>query len=565
MKKKLFTITALLTILSAVSWAQTARVQAIHNCPDPGAATVDVWLNDALLLDNFDYKEASPYIDAPAGIAFDLSVCAPNSTDTVGAIFRKSFTLANNGTYVVVAGGGLAENGNTAFDLRAYGGLEAAQNQGAGEVSLNVIHGAYDAPMVDIYEVQVPAGELVPDLDFGGDVGSYVDLPAADFDVQVRTQAGIAAAEFDADLTTLADNALIVLATGYLDPGSAVGSEPFGLLAVLPDGTVLPLGGKGITPARLQIIHNCAATDAGSVDVWLNDGPNPLADDFAFRTATAFIDAPAGELFDVSIALPNSTDTVGALFKQTFLLESAQTYIVIASGTVGSGMYNPATPFSLEVITDAHETATTPGNVDVLVWHGATDAPTVDVVETQVGAGTIVDDIMYAQAQGYLDLPAANYDLDIRDMSGNTTLFSYDANLTPLANNAITVLASGFVDPGMNNNGANFGLWVALPTGGNLIELSISTGVEDIDLLNDVSLYPIPADDQVTIQFDANKANMLNMEVLSVDGRVLLEETVNVAAGANTLQVQLPAMPAGYYLMRFNDATNLQTIPLIKR
>ena len=46
----------------------------------------------------------------------------------------------------------------------------------------------------------------------------------------------------------------------------------------------------------------------------------------------------------------------------------------------------------------------TSGNVDVLVHHGSTDAPTVDVVETGVGAGTLVDDISYTEFQGYLEL-----------------------------------------------------------------------------------------------------------------------------------------------------------------
>ena len=123
---------------------------------------------------------------------------------------------------------------------------------------------------------QSPAGELVPDLSFGEDVGAYVNLGATDYDVQIKAQTGEAVIEFDANLTGLADSAVIVMATGYLDPSTAVGTEPFGLLAILPDGTVLPLSSQAITPARLQVIHNCAATDAATVDVWLNDGAMPL-------------------------------------------------------------------------------------------------------------------------------------------------------------------------------------------------------------------------------------------------------------------------------------------------
>ena len=541
-----------------------ARLQVIHNCPDSLAATVDVWLNDVLLLDNFNYKEATPYIDAPAGVNFDVSIAAPTSMDTTGALFRKSFLLPSNSTNVVVASGGLMEMGATAFDLRAYGGQEEATNQGASEISLNVIHGSYDAPEVDIYEVQIPAGELVPDLAFGEDVGSYVDLGATDYDIQVRTQTGIVAAEFDANLTTLADSAAIVLATGFLDPSTAAGTEPFGLIAVLADGTVLSLPSKAITPARLQVIHNCAAVDAATVDVWLNE--TALLDDFAFRTASPFIDAPAGSNFDVSVALPNSTDTTGALFRQTFLLESRKTYIVVASGTVGSGTYTPATPFSLEVITDAREMADTAGKVNVLVWHGATDAPTVDVVETQVGAGTIVDDISYGEAQGYLSLPAADFDLEIRNMAGDATLFGYDADLSTLADSAITVLASGFVDTTVNNGGAAFGLWVALASGGNLIELpTLAVGLEEIEFINQLKLYPNPAQDMITINLESTETRELTFEVLNIVGNVVMNKQVQVLAGENEHSFDLGKLPDGYYFVRIRSEAQANVQPFLKR
>ena len=541
-----------------------ALLQVIHNCPDMLAGTVDVWLNDVLLLDNFNYKEATPYIDAPAGANFDVSIAVPTSTDTVGALFRKSFLLPSNSTSVVVASGGLAETGATAFDLRAYGGQEEAANQGAGEISLNVIHGSYDAPEVDIFEVQIPAGELVPDLEFGEDIGSYVDLGATDYDIQVRTQSGIVAAEFDANLSTLADSAAIVLATGFLDPSMAAGTEPFGLIAVLPNGTVIQLPAKSITVARLQVIHNCAAIDADTVDIWLND--TALLDDFAFRTASPFIDAPAGTNFDVSVALPNSTDTTGALFRQTFLLESGKTYIVVASGTVGSGTYTPATPFSLEVITDAREKADTAGKVDVLVWHGATDAPTVDVAETQVGAGTIVDDISYGEAQGYLSLAAADYDLEIQNMAGDTALFAYDADLSALGDSAITVLASGFVDTTANNGGAAFGLWVALASGGNLIELpSLTVGLEDIGFINQLKLFPNPARDVITIELESTESNELTYEVLNMFGSVMMNQQARVLPGENNYTFDLGKLPNGYYFIRIRSEAQAQVLPFLKR
>ncbi len=564
MKTRFTLLTVLIALFAISAQSQTARVQAIHNCPDPAAATVDLWINDQLLIDDFSYKAASPYIDAPAGSSFDLSICTPGSTDTIGAIFKKSFLLDENMTYTVVAGGGLNETGATAFDLRAYIGQEQASNQGANEVSLNIIHGAYDAPVVDIYEVQIPAGELVPDLGFGEDIGSYVNLPATDFDIQIRTQAGIAAAEFDVNVTDFADNAITVLATGFLDPENAVGDEPFGLIAAFPDGLVAQLPGKSITPARLQVIHNSAATDAGSVDIWLNDAP--LLNDFMFRTASPFIDAPAGTYFDVSVALPGSTDTVNALFRQTFLLESSKTYIVIASGTVGSGMYSPNTPFTLEVIAEAKEMSSTSGNVDVLVWHGATDAPTVDVVETLVGAGTIVDNLSYGEYQGYLDLPATAFILDIRDETGTQTVASYAADISSLQDQAITIIASGFLSPAANNNGPAFGLWVALPSGGELLELGNVTSVGESSMFDAMRVFPNPSSNNFYLTLQSESSTTINYQITDLMGKKYIFGNERLQEGNNQLVFDAENLSPGFYnLTLFNFSGQTSAFKLIKQ
>ena len=460
--KRLFSTLSFLILLSLSSvFAQTARVQAIHNCPDDFAGTVDVWLNDMLLIDDFSYKTASPFIDAPAGVDFDLSIAAPNSTDTTGALFRKTFNLPMNSTNVVVASGGLAGTGATAFDLRAYSGQEAATNQGMGQISLNVIHGVYDAPEVDIYEVQIPAGELIPDLEFGEDVGSYVDLAATDYNIQVRTQTGVAVAEFDANLTSLADSAAIVLATGFLDPLMGAGTEPFGLIAVLPGGAVVQLPPKAVTPARLQIIHNSPDSLAAVVDVWLND--TLILDDFNYQEATPFINVPGGVNFDVSIAAPTSTDTTGAIFRKSFLLPSNSTSVVVASGGLTE---MGATAFDLRAYVGQEEAANQgAGEISLNVIHGSYDAPEVDIYEVQIPAGELVPDLAFGEDIGsYVDLGAVDYDIQVRTQAGIVAA-EFDADLSTLADNAVIVLATGFLDPSTAAGTEPFGLIAVLPDG----------------------------------------------------------------------------------------------------
>ncbi len=225
---------------------------------------------------------------------------------------------------------------------------------------------------------------------------------------------------------------------------------------------------------RIQIIHNSADAAASEVDVWLND--TKLLENFAFRTATPFIDAPAGVLLNIGIAPPNSTSwTQSFKIKQVVLTEN-QTYIAVAIGITSSSGYSPSPIFDLKVYPVGREAASQPANTDVLVVHGATDAPTVDVYETGIGAGLIVDDLTYGNVAGYLELHTSDYILEVRDESGTNALAAYDASLASLGleGSAITVLASGFLNPANNSNGADFGLYVATAAGGGLIPLPVS-------------------------------------------------------------------------------------------
>lgn len=249
----------------------------------------------------------------------------------------------------------------------------------------------------------------------------------------------------------------------YLDPCLGAG---FGQTEDYSINVTLPL-------ARLQVVHNSPDPAVEVVDVYLND--ELLLDDFAFRTATPFIDAPANTPIKIDIAPGTSVDVSESIFTVSPTLAADETYIAVASGTLGSSI-------SLEVFAGAREVAAVAGNTDVLVQHGSPDAPTVDVVN-QDGGGILVDDISYPEFQGYLELPTDDYLIDITTADGSTKVAGYQAYLAELglADAAVTVFASGFLDPASNGDGPAFGLWVSLATGGPLVEL------------NDEAFVPFPA------------------------------------------------------------------------
>ena len=316
--------------------------------------------------------------------------------------------------------------------------------------------------------------------------------------------------------------------------------------------------------AKVQAIHNSADMAAATVDVWLTTptGSALLIDDFQFRTASPFIDAPAGVPISLSIAPSTSVtinDTIPGL-TFNYNLTANEVYVLIAEGIVSTTGYSPATPFGISVFGQGQLTATNSSNTDVLVHHGATDAPTVDVDE--VTAGNLVDDASYGDFAGYLNLPTNDYTLEVKDATGSVTVASYSAPLSTLQldGQAIVVLASGFLDPSNNSNGPAFGLYVALAAGGALVELpSATTAIEEMKNKN-ISVYPNPSVNFVTVT--GLESNNSNFSVINQLGKSL----ININNINDNQKINISNLPKGIYHITISNIDGMvMTEKLIKR
>lgn len=221
--------------------------------------------------------------------------------------------------------------------------------------------------------------------------------------------------------------------------------------------------------ARVQLIHNSADAAVAAVDLYVN-GELEL-ENVPFRTATPFMDAPAG--VDINLVITPTGAPIENGVPVTINFEDGKTYVVVAAGNVSATGYDPVVPFDLFVYDLGREAAINPSNVDVLAFHGSTDAPTVTVWETGVGAGQLISDFEFGEFAGYLSLALNDYILEIRDETGTVKVAAYEAPLATLGlqGQALTVLASGFLNPEANSDGEPFGLFVALASGGPLVEL----------------------------------------------------------------------------------------------
>jgi hypothetical protein len=228
--------------------------------------------------------------------------------------------------------------------------------------------------------------------------------------------------------------------------------------------------------ANVQIIHNSPDPAAAVVDIYL--GSDLAVPDFGFRQATGIIPLPANTDLMVGVAPGNSMSSADVIAWFPVNLPAGD-YVVIAAGMISGGL--PANPegkdtaFNLYV--NSLQTADSGAGVSLLAFHGAPDAPTVDI--NAVGVGNLVGSLGFGDFAGYLSVPAANYTLEITPAGAPATVVArFAANLEGLSGGAAVVFASGFLGAKLDA----FGLYAALPSGDVVPLQPVAVANEEVSL-----------------------------------------------------------------------------------
>ena len=424
-----------------------AQAQVIHNSGDPDARRVDIYVDGTRILDDFAYRSASPFVGLDSGVR-DISVAPASSEDTTDAVAKFTRAVPANGSLSILANGVLSpgdfqdnpDGVDTAFDLDIATGARESVASTDGDVEIRAAHGVTDAPTVDV----LAGGSVFVDDASYTDITGYQGAPAQQLTLEVTpgNDNNTVLYSFDADLSGFADTPLTVLASGFNTPGDESPSPlaPFTVLAVAPDGTVLDLGA-----AKAQIVHNSGDPNAQTVDIYV-DGTRIL-DNFDYRSATSFVGLDSG-VRDISVAPPTSDDTTDAVATFTEVVPTNGSLTILANGVLNPDNFqdNPSgsdIAFDLDIATDARESVNSAdGDVEIRAAHGATDAPTVDVL---ANGGGFVDDATYPAITDYLSAPAQQLTLEVTPGNDNSTaLYTYAVDLGSFADTPLTVLASGF-------------------------------------------------------------------------------------------------------------------------
>lgn len=579
--KRFFSALCLATglLTSAEAFSQTAKVQVIHNCADPAAAQVDIYLNGQPVapLDNFAFRTASAFVDLPAGMPITIGVAPGSSTSYADTLKTFTLTLESGKTYVAIAGGVIDPSKFAAnadpnakplnFNLYPMGGQLMAKDMN--KVELLVFHGATDAPAVDVIVNRTAAPDPLKGLSFGENTG-YIPLDPAKYILGVAASGTTEAlVEYEADITQYKGVAAVVVASGFLNPAANQQGAAFGLFVATPFGgplVRLPLAEEEATTAKVQVIHNAADPAAAQVDIYLNGQAVAPLDNFAFRSASPFVDLPAGTPIVIGVAPGSSTSYADTLTTFTVTLEPGKTYLAIANGVLDPSKFaanaDPnAKPIGFNLYPfEGRTEAASSTDANVFVYHGATDAPAVDVL---VNGSKLppLSNVSYGMATGYLTLPPANYTLGVAP-AGGSPIATFSADLSNAAGKAMVVLASGFLNPPANQQGAAFGLFVVSPNGGAFTPLTTGTVSVDEEMMGGQSftVYPNPVQSTLTSTFTLGQESDITVKIMDMQGSTVFTRSAgNFGAGTHSFSTNISGLASGIYTVHIISNNGVQS------
>jgi len=88
-------------------------------------------------------------------------------------------------------------------------------------------------------------------------------------------------------------------------------------------------------------------------------------------------------------------------------------------------------------------------------------------------------------------------------------------------------------------------------------------GLSDNEIINDLSLYPNPTEDELNVQFSVKTAQEVNVQIQNLSGQVLKSHLINANSGSNLVFMNTADLSSGVYFMQINAGGSIQTIQFI--
>lgn len=384
---------------------ETASLQVLHASSD--APAVNVIVNGNAVLSDVDYKQGSPRLQFDSG-TYSIRVDGITPDGDVTVIGPVDLALDADTVYTVAAVGKVGDGTIEAVVLD-----QPRTSVAAGSVRAFVLHGASEAPTVDVF-VTTPGADLTAMAPLGS--FSYkeslgpVEVAAGDYQIRVTLAGDPASVVYDSGTVPLSDGDDLLLAavnnTSDQNTNLTVAS-PISLAILTGAGSAEIL--DAATPAQLRTVH--ASADAPNVDVIVDDSVT-LVSDLAFPDATPILPVDPAD-YNVKVTAAGNASAV--VIDADLTLDAGITYDVLA--------VNELAAIEPLVLTDDYRPVITEAKVRII--HASPTAQDVDIYVTEQGANIANLDptlagVPFKTSTGFLSLAAGAYDVTVTPAGSKT-------------------------------------------------------------------------------------------------------------------------------------------------
>ncbi|HEY5564047.1 MAG TPA: DUF4397 domain-containing protein [Rhodothermia bacterium] len=487
--------------------AQTARIQVIHNSPDPAVEWLSLYLNDIKVADSLLFRNAKPYVEVPAGTGIQAGFAPLNSTSPAEIFKTVTVNLEAGKDYVAVILGVVDPNYRTNPD-----GLPISLNLLVKQTrplaaSLETsdylfVNGVTDTPNLDFRPRNGdPIASGVP---FGSSAG-YVAFNRYVYTMDVATTDAPdrILGFFDLDVGFLKDKAFTVLTSGFLDRWENGNGPEFKLMIVASSGLTQTYEPESPTDdiAGMQVINNSPDLDfVNGFDIYFNGGR--AINDLHFKDATPIFGLPGNAT--ITIEVKNSTGGL-SIRSTTLTVEPGVNYLVMVTGVVNTAQYAPnldgePTDLAISINPNLRLFPSQLGVGEFIFVHGVPDAPMADMEITDLPDP--ITNIPFGEMTAYHAISEFNILAEMMPSDGDLPAITRNNIEIPFVLGRTFVLYSaGFLRPERNRNGPRAELILAL-TNGLIVELRFREVASQAARLQLAHSSPDPAFQSVDLYVD---------------------------------------------------------------
>lgn len=159
--------------------------------------------------------------------------------------------------------------------------------------------------------------------------------------------------------------------------------------------------------------------------------------------------------------------------------------------------------------------------------------------------------------------------VDSKSGAALATVGAQEAFFVPAANNWVTDTVDISAFDGLQDVQMRFRFLTAYGNNlylDNIRTASVISAVQEVEALKELSIYPNPTSDMITIDFNLKSAEDLQIELTNMIGqRIMTIDQSNYQAGSNQIQQDLSSVPNGMYFVTFRkeNQVSVQKINVI--